>query len=91
MNAKATTVGAIHSIEWTQRLPAKAVYPYAWLAPNLPPQMFAAWCWYQPTPHHYKLVVVAPSAQGGNGWATFDTGQGSNGGGPPQPGPLAVT
>jgi hypothetical protein len=92
VNALPTTIGAIHAI--TGGPPGrdgKPLHPYTWLFPALPDQMFAAWCWHQPTPHNFKLLVVAPSGQGGSGQVTLETGQGSSGGGPPRPGPLAVT
>jgi hypothetical protein len=86
VNAKATTVGAIHAI--TGGPPGqdgKPLHGYAWIFRDLPDQDFAAWCWYEVTPHNFKLLVVGPSGE------TVDSGQGSSGGGPPGPGPFQIT
>ena len=82
VNAQPTTVGAIHAITGGPSRGGKP--PYAWILKNAPPQETVAWCWYQPTPHRFKLIVVAASGE------VVHSGQVSNGGGPPRPGPLAV-
>ncbi len=81
VNAKATTVGAIHAITGG---PGN-VHGYAWILKGQPDAAFAAWCWRRTAPNHFKGYVVGPKGE------VVETGQGSNGGGPPGPGPLAIT
>jgi hypothetical protein len=81
VNAKATTVGAIHAI----RGGPGNVPGYTWILKAAPPQSFAAWCWRQPKPGYFKGYVVGPNGE------VVDTGQESSGAGSPTPGPLAVT
>ena len=81
VNAKATTVGAIHAM----RGGPGNVPGYTWILKDAPPKSFAAWCWRKAGPDSYKGYVVGPNGE------VVDTGQGSSGAGPPTPGPLAVT
>jgi len=81
VNAKATTVGAIHAIAGG---PGN-VHGYAWILKDAPPQSFAAWCWRKVSAHSYQGYVVGPKGE------VVDTGEGSSGDGPPGPGPLPIT
>lgn len=80
VNAKATTVGAIHAITGRRG----NVHNYAWILKGSLPESFAAWCWLEPSPGHFQGYVVGPNGE------IVDTGQRSNGGGPPRPGPLLI-
>ena len=82
VNAQPTTVGAIHAITDPHSQGGKSLPAYGWILKNAPPQETAAWCWYQPTQHRFKLLVVAATGE------FVDTGQGANGGEPPRPGPF---
>jgi hypothetical protein len=82
VNALPTTVGAIHAIVGgPPAADGTQPHPYASLLKDAPPQEFAVWCWYQPEPQSYKLLVIGASGE------VVDTGQRSSGG-PPKPGPL---
>ena len=82
INAEATTVGAIHSIPGPTRAIAHA---FSNVLRGLPDGAFAAWCWRQPTPHHYVSYVVGP-----RGEVQYDN-TGSDGEPPPSPGPILPT
>jgi hypothetical protein len=84
VNAQATTVGEIHGIVFDIGRPRKA-HPYGSILKGLPSDSFAAWCWRRTGPKSYGGYVVGPNGE------VVDTGQGSNGGGPPGPGPLAIS
>jgi hypothetical protein len=82
VSAEATTVGAIHAIPG----PVKPI-PHAFsnVLRGLPDGAFAAWCWRQPTPHHYVSYAVGPQGE-----VQHDLGR-SDGEPPPSPGPLLPT
>ena len=85
MNAKATTVGAIHAIVFDIGRPQKA-HPFGWILKGLGPGDFAAWCWRRTGPKSFAGMVVGPHGE------VVDTGQGTEGDTtPPEPGPMAVS
>ena len=57
VNAKATTVGAIHAM----RGGPGNVPGYTWILKDAPPKSFAAWCWRKAGPDSYKGYVVGPN------------------------------
>jgi hypothetical protein len=81
VNAQATTVGAIHAIPGPVSRTTRA---FSNLLSGLPDGAFAAWCWRQPTPHHYISYVVGP-----HGEVQYDNSRSE--GEPPSPGPPLLT
>lgn len=81
-SAEATTVGAIHAIPGPVN---SSLHAFASVLRGSPNDAVAAWCWRQPTPHHYVSYVVGPNAE-----VVHDLG-GSIGEPPPSPGPLIPT
>ena len=82
VSAEATTVGAIHAIPG----PIKRIqHAFSKVLRGLPDGAFAAWCWRQPTPHHYVSFAVGP-----RGEIQHDLG-GRDGEPPPSPGPMLPT
>jgi hypothetical protein len=82
VSAEATSVGAIHAIPGPVN---RRLHAFSSVLRGLPDTAFAAWCWRQPTPHHYLSYVVGP-----NGEVRRDLGT-SDGEPPPNPGPLLPT
>ena len=82
VNAEATTVGSIHAIPGPVK---KTAHAFSNLLRGVPDGSFAAWCWRQPTPHHYVSYVVGPHNEVEYGNSSSD------GEPPPSPGPIVPT
>jgi hypothetical protein len=78
VNAQPTTVGDIHAIPGPVKRGSRA---YSNVLSRLPAQAFAAWCWRQPSPHHYVSYVVGPHGE------VVYVHASSDGEPPPRPGP----
>jgi hypothetical protein len=85
VNAEPTTAGTIHALSGGPARNGGQLHGYTWILRDVPPQDFAAWCWYRVKPHTFKLLVVGPNGQ------VIDSGQEYGGGRPPGAGPMAVT